>query len=365
MRGRRADDVPGISNLSDDSVPGTGVFEYDALADRLSLGFCDKDGSKGSFVVREFLAKRKYRIVLDGEDNGFFEKTVKRILEKPSSGAFSVRLIRPRKSSSGLCRVQYAGLPDGCGAVQRVLGQITDLNVYRERLEKASMLDSMTKLLNHASSLAAIGDAIAKGAQGTLFMMDVDNFKQVNDTFGHPKGDDVLRSIADVMNNVFRAQDVRGRYGGDEFIFFMHGVTSRQTLDDRINAFRDAIHEIKLPDGRRITVSIGGVQVSSDVKLRKLVERADKALYAAKAAGRDRCMFYEDIVEKPLGKSSVRAHNAPGSVSDACAQLIPVMTAISRYARDAQHMGPEEMKRRLHSIDKAALRVIAQMKKWS
>lgn len=365
MRGRRADDVPGISNLSDDSVPGTGVFEYDALADRLSLGFCDKDGSKGSFVVKEFLAKRKYRIVLDGEDNGFFEKTVKRILEKPSSGAFSVRLIRPRKSSSGLCRVQYAGLPDGCGAVLRVLGQITDLNVYRERLEEASMLDSMTKLLNHASSLAAIGDAIAKGAQGTLFMMDVDNFKQVNDTFGHPKGDDILRSIADVMNNVFRVQDVRGRYGGDEFIFFMNGVTSRQTLDDRINAFRDAIHEIKLPDGRCITVSIGGVRVSSDVKLRSLVEKADKALYAAKAAGRDRCMFYEDIVEKPLGKSSVRAHNAPGSVSDACAQLIPVMTAISRYARDAQHMGPEEMKRRLHSIDKAALRVIAQMKKWS
>ena len=76
-------------------------------------------------------------------------------------------------------------------------------------------------------------------------------------------------------------------------------------------------------------------------------------------------MFYEDMVGTQPDVPSGRTCHVPGSVSDVCARFIPVMIAISRYARDAQHMDSDEMKRRLHSIDKAALRVIAQMKKWS
>jgi len=129
-------------------------------------------------------------------------------------------------------------------------------------------------------------------------MLDVDHFKQVNDTWGHAAGDAVLRELAQRIESQVRASDVAARYGGEEFVILLPGtdIGSASKLAERI---RREIGEsaIALPNGESVTItaSIGIAEVSpepedKDLKTLgdSLIARADVALYAAKSAGRDR-----------------------------------------------------------------------------
>jgi diguanylate cyclase (GGDEF)-like protein len=125
-------------------------------------------------------------------------------------------------------------------------------------------------------------------------MVDVDNFKQLNDRLGHLAGDAVLRLIADVLRRSVRLFDVCARYGGDEFAILMpgSGPESSTQIADRI---REGIEDTRpaggpWADDLRITVSIGIASSLAETG-EELVGRADQALYGAKRAGRNRVIF--------------------------------------------------------------------------
>jgi diguanylate cyclase (GGDEF)-like protein len=123
-------------------------------------------------------------------------------------------------------------------------------------------------------------------------MLDLDNFKRVNDTYGHPVGDELLRRVARVVLQYVRETDSAARYGGEEFAVICPGL-SVEELRDRAERLRVAIAEIELPVASEVyrpTVSIGGclVQDATVVGLAEtLVDTADQQLYRAKAEGRD------------------------------------------------------------------------------
>lgn len=176
------------------------------------------------------------------------------------------------------------------------IADVFDTLTYRQRyeqLEVTSRLDPLTGVL-HRGQLEPLGHdlvAIARktGRPMSVLLVDVDDYKEVNDLHGHATGDAVLRQLAGAISESLRQSDHVVRYGGDEFAVLAPGVShvSAVTLAHMLN---ESVTALALPDGvRQQTLSIGVATLPEDGQtLTALLEAADKRLYAAKAAGRNR-----------------------------------------------------------------------------
>jgi diguanylate cyclase (GGDEF)-like protein len=173
----------------------------------------------------------------------------------------------------------------------------------RERSEaestKLARYDSLTGLLNRASMRATLDDALANAAerrQGcALLLIDLDRFKQVNDTLGHPVGDKLLRQVAKRLTEVMGSDGAVGRLGGDEFEAILPGVAEEGRLSEIAARLIARVAEPYDIDGHRVEVgSSVGIAVARPGKAyaSALVRDADLALYAAKAAGRGTFRFF-------------------------------------------------------------------------
>jgi diguanylate cyclase (GGDEF)-like protein len=166
-------------------------------------------------------------------------------------------------------------------------------------LKISSSIDKLTGTLTRRFLEEALSENIekAKIAQGmfSIIMFDLDNFKGVNDRFGHQAGDQVLRDVSKIVMDSIRKIDICGRYGGEEFIVILPGIdtTDASGIADRI---RQNIDNKKILGSKReLTVSMGIATYPSHGKWKQeLVEKADQALYVAKAKGRNRCQIWEE-----------------------------------------------------------------------
>jgi len=160
-----------------------------------------------------------------------------------------------------------------------------------EELELLSTTDSLTGLSNHRSLMKRLDDEVARFKKGKHFFSvlvgDVDHFKQYNDAFGHPAGDEVLQMIAEIMRDSTRKVDCCARYGGEEFVIVLSDTAIADALDtaEHIRARVAA----KKFNGRKITLSIGVASFPEDADdAEAIIAIADEALYQAKREGRDR-----------------------------------------------------------------------------
>lgn len=140
-----------------------------------------------------------------------------------------------------------------------------------------------------------------------LVILDIDYFKHVNDTWGHPYGDKVLRELANLLKNTVRIEDTVCRYGGEEFAIIFPGCETGLTykISERI---RTRIEETSTNDRRSvfrepITVSMGIAQYRSDMNKTTLIEQADLALYWAKNNGRNNCHIYDSSLVQEYKKN--------------------------------------------------------------
>jgi two-component system, cell cycle response regulator len=168
-----------------------------------------------------------------------------------------------------------------------------ELRARMAELEEVSRIDMLTGLHNrrHLDEhlRASISAARRHGRTVGVLVIDVDHFKQVNDTYGHHAGDLVLREVANRLKSTMRTEDALGRWGGEEFIAVLT-ETPAEAIGMVAERMRRSVaaSEFPLEDGTciRVTASIG--YVHGDDEAERLVRRADDALYAAKAAGRNR-----------------------------------------------------------------------------
>ena len=180
-----------------------------------------------------------------------------------------------------------------------------ELKRSRENLHFKATHDSLTSLLNREAILDMLGREMTRasreGSSAAVLLADLDHFKQINDRFGHPVGDEVLRETARRFLRAVRSYDLVGRYGGEEFLILLGGCPGTEALA-RADQLRRTIEASPFVTGRGsipLTISIGVLPTrewgypATDQVLREV----DIALYAAKAAGRNRC--------------SVAAHPAP------------------------------------------------------
>ena len=171
---------------------------------------------------------------------------------------------------------------------------------YRERfeaLQRQAMRDPLTGLFHRGVFESVIATQLARavrsGASLSLLMVDVDRFKQVNDAFGHREGDEVLRAVARALRGVVRASDFPCRFGGEEFALLLPdtGPEDAVLLAERIRTAvtQECRSRSLAPTLQPITVSIGIASAPTEtVTPESLVELADRRLYEAKAAGRNR-----------------------------------------------------------------------------
>lgn len=165
-----------------------------------------------------------------------------------------------------------------------------------ERLRAAVETDLLTGLYNRRATEEKIQGFLEKGTGGTLFLVDLDHFKSVNDWLGHPAGDQLLKETAQTFRAVFRKEDVIGRIGGDEFAIFAVGLRDQACVIERAKSLNQACsRRHQIPDGSYIqtSLSIGIAAAPLDGEdYKTLYQNSDKALYEAKRAGRNRYCFY-------------------------------------------------------------------------
>jgi diguanylate cyclase (GGDEF)-like protein len=129
-----------------------------------------------------------------------------------------------------------------------------------------------------------------------VLMMDIDHFKKVNDTYGHPMGDQVLMEVARIISQSIRAgTDLLARYGGEEFVCML-ADTDRERAGETAERIRESVAGKVFESGTvrfQVTMSIGAAIYPLDSRhAREILEKADKALYRAKETGRNRLVFY-------------------------------------------------------------------------
>ena len=178
----------------------------------------------------------------------------------------------------------------------------------RARNLKARMVrDSLTGLYNHTHILQLLEDSCLRARREQkpmcFAMLDIDHFKQVNDSFGHPMGDRVIRSLALLLKQRLRKGDYIGRYGGEEFAVVLpatDALNAARVLDMIRERFSE-LHYPAQPHDLTCTFSAGVAQLHGDLDVKQLASLADEALYQAKRAGRNRVEIYRPDDLRPQG----------------------------------------------------------------
>lgn len=175
--------------------------------------------------------------------------------------------------------------------IEEIKKQRLKLKDYSEHMEHLARIDSLTRLLNHRAVMenvqARVKEAERYKTPLSVIMIDIDNFKQINDRYGHPFGDKVLVRIADVFQGALRETDLTGRYGGEEFLVVLPN-TDAESAFLAAEKIRKAIEALKWekPD-LTVTVS-GGIAEYTGRHYHRLIGEADRKLYRAKAQGKNR-----------------------------------------------------------------------------
>ncbi|WP_245557583.1 GGDEF domain-containing protein [Deinococcus peraridilitoris] len=178
--------------------------------------------------------------------------------------------------------------------------QAREAEVRASAFAEAALRDSLTGAPNRARAMQVLGTVhqLAQGGTSSaVALMDLDHFKQVNDTFGHAAGDVVLQRVVEVLSGAIREVDCLARFGGEEFVLIFAGVTVREAehacarLLERISSIDWSDVDARL----HVTASFGVAAVNGVRGLKETLQAADEALYAAKAAGRARVRVAGEI----------------------------------------------------------------------
>ncbi|MCH1981636.1 diguanylate cyclase [Ruminococcus sp. OA3] len=278
-----------LSNFTD-----TILFEYDVKSDQMELTpnatqlLALEKTTIENFMSHNFQA-------LYSDDLLPLKKMMASCMNSTSQQSLEIRLLQ--KNGQWVwceCLVQPVAAED---TVVKLMGKLSDISSRKARelrLLKQTKTDPLTDLLNLDGIRSSVDQELAEKKNGFLFMMDIDNFKSVNDTYGHDIGDQILREVGSLLHQSFREYDPVGRIGGDEFIAFLGDTCSRDIACMKGELIIQRFSELKLDGIPRISISVGiAACPACGTSYDALYKAADKAMYEAKSRGKNQFYFYE------------------------------------------------------------------------
>lgn len=214
-------------------------------------------------------------------------------------------------------RVQWIYLIGKCirnseNEAELIIGKISDMTSYKEEEKKLlikASTDSLTKVYNRDYTVEDITRYLSvcgKNILPTLLILDIDDFKLVNNNYGHAEGDLVLTQIAEVLKGEFRSTDVIGRIGGDEFVVFLKDIVSEDIVYEKASNVCKKISETI----KNVTVSVGvSIMEEKNASFEKLYRHADIALYQAKERGKNTFVCYHQLSNEVKKRAETKRVN--------------------------------------------------------
>lgn len=275
----------------------TVLLQYFYKTDRLEITpNAEKQFCVESCCKENYLRDGKNMLEIHPDDY----QAVREVIEHPTPGkrvcSFNIR-ITSKAGGYVWCSCQYQYVYEKNHPVV-MMSKITDISGQmkrEERLLEQSYRDGLTEILNKSACERKIKEALNKYRKGSLLMLDVDNFKQINDSHGHATGDQVLIAIGDILKQTFPERNhIVGRIGGDEFVVFIPNSDDLEDVQKRADCLRNKVRDFAQNRNLIASISIGlAITDHVNVDYDTLYRRADEALYRAKSEGKNRSVVFD------------------------------------------------------------------------
>ncbi len=173
------------------------------------------------------------------------------------------------------------------------VGVAIENNLLYNQIKESAYKDGLTGIFNKRYFFETLGTTPHLIDQNySIVMVDLDNFKFVNDTYGHPYGDIVLKKVAAIIKNATRPNDIVARYGGEEIIIFFYNFTDKTKVSQRVEAIREEIEKTVIQDehiSSSVTASFGVyIKINEAISLDEVIKKADHNLYVCKRTGKNK-----------------------------------------------------------------------------
>lgn len=283
------------------------VYEWNMTEDTVSISdvWLKKFGYRP--VVENFIDNLEKAQVIHPDDMFKYKELASNAKEGAPYGEIVVR-IRKLPKEYVWCKICLMTIFSNTEKPIAAVGIILDVDKEKRETESMQIMaeqDSLTKLYNKCTCQRLIQEYLVSADKeeiSAFIIIDIDNFKGVNDNLGHMFGDAVLTDVATKIKKIFRSTDIVGRIGGDEFAVFMKNAGSEKIIEDKVNALCEAFRQTfsGTNSDYKISGSIGVAVYSKDAdNYKELFKLADKALYYAKNSGKDKYCFYDrEMIEE-------------------------------------------------------------------
>lgn len=260
---------------------------------------CDNPGLIGLYILEEWYDGR-----MMGEDGAFVSGNVRLGTTMDQSYNLDVRFTVVYERVNGQWEIIHIhnSLPQNVvhkrlDSIYTVVEKAERVVAMAEELESLARIDQMTGVYNHKTFLDIAENLALKNIPNSYcYIIDLDNFKNINDTYGHLEGDEVLKALAEVLKEQTREGDLVGRIGGDEF-----AVLCRQVPEDEVacqiagrilTAFQKRTRKYKNEDIFGLSIGIAGMNPGENIY--QIMQKADRSLYQAKSSGKKTYCIYRE-----------------------------------------------------------------------
>lgn len=274
---------------------GTVIFDYDPEKDTLSYYRHFLDEVKSAVVIENLRGSTDNLNTFDKANREEFNSALERLPAK--EGTEEMPLMIYYDGFPRHFRGFFKSIADNTGKICRIIGKIEDVDDEVARINEIkakAMYDPLcVEIYNRATTEELIRNELQRSAGGALLMIDVDNFKSINDLLGHMFGDEFLKQFSLVVKGVFRETDIVGRYGGDEFFVFLNHASSALAIR-KGNEILARVAKIQVPKIGTVKSSIGISMVNPETRSYvQLMKQADSALYEAKNKGKNQVVLFD------------------------------------------------------------------------
>lgn len=277
------------------------VIEYDVKEDHAVVYAVENDRFEVLFDVEDYIQKNRYgSVFIDPEDRKVFRRAVHTCLQKEGTVMVDVRY-QGKDSPSEWYRFYLVSIAGENGEISRMVGRFQNIQqekIITERMRRRAEIDVLTNVYNHKAFEEYCAKELAECTTNALFLMlDIDDFKIINDTQGHAVGDMVLSQTGSILSEVTGDRGIVGRLGGDEFAVFASGFQNAVEMEEFCVTMRENLKKIIFD--MEYSVSIGAAKLNGRrISFPDFYFEADRAVYAAKRGGKNRIVFYDQIKDQ-------------------------------------------------------------------